>query len=199
MRQEQIVIIGAGPAGCAAAAQCSRLGVSPLLIDMTGVAGGLTANAFSIENYPGLAPTDGPTFAGLLQDHLERFEISIEPWQIRAIDQIGDRFLLRGDLGDIEARAVILAIGTVPNKLRIPGADELEGLGLYYEVRNLVARPPKTALIIGGGEAALDYSLTLARAGGSVTVVVRGEHLRARGRLSALVKKDPSIEIVFHC
>jgi len=165
---------------------------------MAGVAGGLTANAFSIENYPGLPPTDGPTFAGLLQGHLDRFEISVEPGQVRVIDHIGDRFLIRGDPGDIQARAVILAVGTIPSKLHIPGADELVGRGLYYEVRDLVSRPPKTAIIIGGGEAALDYSLTLARAGVSVTVVVRGEKLRARGRLAALVEKEPAVEIVFH-
>ncbi|MCP4677891.1 MAG: NAD(P)/FAD-dependent oxidoreductase [Deltaproteobacteria bacterium] len=198
MRHEQIVIIGAGPAGCAAAAQCSRLGVPPLVIDMAGVAGGLAANAFSIENYPGLAPTDGPTFAGLLQDHLDRFEITTEPGRVRAIDQTGDGFLIRGDLVDLRARAVILAVGTIPSRLDIPGADELMGRGLYYEVRDLVARPPQTALIIGGGEAALDYSLTLARAGVSVKVIVRGEHLRAYGRLVTLVEREPVVEIEFH-
>ncbi|MCK4305944.1 MAG: FAD-dependent oxidoreductase, partial [Candidatus Eisenbacteria sp.] len=77
MRTERIAIIGAGPAGCAAAVQCKRLGISPLLVDRTGNAGGSIANAHLIENYPGLDPLPGPEFAQRLAAHLARHGIPI--------------------------------------------------------------------------------------------------------------------------
>jgi thioredoxin reductase len=73
-----VAVVGAGPAGCAAAVQCRRFGLRVVLFDAHGEAGGLIANAFRVENHPGISPCAGTSVARSLQDHLARWEIPVE-------------------------------------------------------------------------------------------------------------------------
>jgi thioredoxin reductase (NADPH) len=197
----EIVIVGAGPAGVAAAVQCRRLGVRPLLLDRRGEAGGLVANGFSVENYPGLEPMPGRELVKLLDAHLGRFNLSVNKALVQRIAKENNGFVIEGDFGTTRSRAVILAVGTHPKPLPIPGAAELVRTDLFYEVRHLFAQATfqtvKRALVIGGGEAALDYALSLAGVGVEATVLVRGEGFRAKGRLVQLVEQNPLIKVVF--
>jgi thioredoxin reductase (NADPH) len=206
--EHDVAIVGAGPAGCAAAAQCRRLGLAPVLLDRQGEPGGVAANAFQIENYPGLEPVDGAAFTAHLAAFLDRFGLEVRRAKILQVTRGEGGYLLRGDSGDLHARTVILAVGTRPVPLPVPGVEDLNGQGLFYEVRDLLGhwqrtgRPrggssPLNATIVGGGEAALDYALTLARAGVRVIILVRGGTFRARGRLVHLLRRSEEIEVVF--
>jgi thioredoxin reductase (NADPH) len=196
-----IVIVGAGPAGVAAAVQCQRLGARPLLLDRRGEAGGLVANGFSVENYPGVEPMPGRELVKLLKAHLRRFNLAVKEGSVQRIAKENNGFVVEGDFGTIRSRAVIVAVGTRPKALPIPGAAELAMTRLFYEVRHLFdqgsVQTMKRALVIGGGEAALDYSLSLAGVGVEATVLVRGEGFRAKGRLVQLVERSPLIKAVF--
>ncbi len=200
MRSEDIVIVGGGPAGCSAAVQCKRLGARPLLLERTGQAGGLLANAFLVENYIGLEPLPGWQMAEKLSAHLNWFDVPLTRGTVTQVSQTSDGFALHGDFGDIRARCVILAVGTHPLPLGIPGVAELMGVRAFYEVRALLdAIPaPREVFVIGGGEAALDYALTLAQAGAKVKIFVRGSRPRVCGRLAELVAGQPAIEIARH-
>ena len=195
MRSESIVIIGAGPAGCAAAVQCARLGVMPLLIDRTGRPGGLVVNAFSVENYPGIEPADGRTFSAFLAAFLDRFDVTIKEGIVEKVLPDGEHFSVTTNRERIDVRSVIVATGTRPVPLDVQGAEELRGKGLHYEVVDLLGQNPDpvNVAVIGGGEAGLDYSLSLARAGARVTLLVRGLAYRARGRLVDLAEADEAI------
>jgi thioredoxin reductase (NADPH) len=197
LRREGIVVVGAGPAGCAAAVQCARLGARPLVVDRRGRGGGLVENGFRIENYPGLEPLPGPAFAELLRGHLDRFGLAVERVSVLGVEQDGADLLLRTDGGTIGARAVILAPGTLPLPLGVDGEAALDGSLVFCEVRDLLAAVPrpKRVVVVGGGEAACDYALTLARAGARVTIAVRGDALRARGRLTDLVAAEPGVAL----
>ncbi len=205
---EHIVIVGAGPAGCAAAIQCTRLGVPPLVLDRTGQVGGLISNAFLVENYPGLEPMRGTEFADRLTQHFARFGIPITrgvvtalartSHQLSALSQEG--ITVCGDFGKIHATSVIVAVGTESVRLDVPGAAELEGNGLFYEVRHFLefhSRLGQT-VVIGGGEAAFDYALSLARADAKVILLVRAPSPRAHGRLVEMVNREPAIKVVLH-
>lgn len=219
MQRQEIVIVGAGPSGVTAAVQCKRLGISPILLDAKGRPGGLAENAFSIENYPCIEPVDGPTFADGLSKHLERFGIVPQKTLVHNVAGVEGGWRLDSDQGSLDARAVIVACGTAPVPLGIPGADELLGRGLFYEVRQALAHldamtkwrtDPRTkkiplaclsqreeCLIIGGGEAALDYALTLASREIPAAIYVRGDRLKAKGRLVELVQQSAIIRLVF--
>jgi len=184
MRAERIVIVGAGPGGSAAAVQCARLGVTPLLLDQSGEAGGLVANAWSMENYPGLEPLDGAAYVRRLRAHLERFDLKVEKLELQAIREAGGGIVLETDSGAIETKVAILAVGTLPRSLDLPGGEHL-----IYEVRPLLDRKPERVAVIGGGEMAFDYALSLARAGARVELLVRGTAPRARGRLAGFIAR----------
>ncbi|MBN2170917.1 MAG: NAD(P)/FAD-dependent oxidoreductase [Candidatus Krumholzibacteriota bacterium] len=192
-----VAVVGAGPAGCAAAAQCARLGLEARLLDASGRAGGLVANAFRVENYPGLPPLDGPSLAARLAEHLERFGLAVTPGRVERLRADGDGFELGGDFGTWRAGGLVLATGTRPRLLSVPGAAELEGRALFYEPCDLLAaRPaPRAVLVVGGGEAALDYALTVAAAGARVTVCLRGEAPRACRRLGDLAAAEERITL----
>ena len=198
MGEERIIIVGAGPAGCAAAVQCARLGVKPLLLDSSGKAGGLVANAFLVENYPGLEkPLTGEVLVGRFAEHLARFDVEITAQTVSGVESDSDRWIVRTDGQDIRARSVILATGTVHRSLSIPEERNLASHVLFYEMRDLLAtRPsPGKTIIVGGGEASFDYSLSLANAGASVSILVRSDRVRARGRLREMVMDHPEISV----
>ncbi len=198
MEEEQIVIVGAGPAGCAAAAQCARLGVRPLLLDSSGEAGGLVANAFLVENYPGLEkPLTGEVLVGRLAEHLARFDVTITAKTVSRVEPDPDGWIVHADGQDIRARCVILATGTVHRSLSIPDERDLISRVLFYEVRDLLATipSPKKVIVVGGGEASFDYSLSLVNAGASVSILVRSDRVRVRGRLGEMVAGHPEISV----
>ncbi len=197
----QVVVVGAGPAGCSAAVQCVRLGVRPRLLDKTGRPGGLVRNAFRVENYLGLEPMDGKAFVARMSNHLRRFGVEVERSHVRRVGLSGGPgderfFVVTTREGVIHARSVILASGTQPRRLPVlqdleapvSGAVVGEECGVplvYHEVADLraCAGGPGHVAVVGGGEAALDFSLTLARSGARVTVLVRSAELKACGRL----------------
>jgi thioredoxin reductase (NADPH) len=197
MRGERIVVVGAGPAGCAAAVQSRRLGAPVLLLDRAGRAGGLVANGFLVENYPGLeAPLPGPAFAARLAAHLDRFDVPVRRGAVEAVEPEGDGWLVRTGRERLRAGAVILATGTAPRDWPVARRGELRGR-LFAEVRALLAAvsAPRRVLVVGGGEAAFDYALSLARAGARVDVLVRGVAPRVRGRLAELAGREPGIRV----
>lgn len=193
-----IAVVGAGPAGCAAAVQCARLGVRPTLFDRRGEAGGLIGNARSIENYPGLeAEIDGSTFVTRLRAMLERHGLTV---QHAAIDRVvlGDQELhLRTTTGSHSCRTVIVAVGTDP--VRPTWAKEGGNSRVHFEVRDLLTLQPEArqVVVVGAGEAGCDYALHLARRGVDVRMLVRGDQLTARGRLAENVRTQPGIALEF--
>lgn len=218
-----LLVIGAGPAGCAAAVQFRRLGGNPVLMDRTGVPGGLVANAFRVENYPGTErPLRGQELAQRLRQYLSRFAIEVQKGTVVTVRPVEHRvkalsspsqnwhpegeepevpqdalrpgFRVSGDFGELLARSVVLSCGTVPVKAGIPG-EALPGARIFYEVNDLLPFLPRTAAVIGGGEAALDYSLSLADSGTRVNLLVRGHALRACARLREMVEREPRITL----
>lgn len=194
------VIVGAGPGGVTAAVQCARLGMNVVLIDKTGRAGGLIANAFSIENYPGLeTPVTGAAFTTRLEQFLKRFDISvcketvgrIAPVEVKALWEV------ETDLRTLQCKGVIVACGTVPRLLPFLGRDEVEHQeALFYEVKPLLERfSSPNAVILGGGEASFDYALSIARTGGAATLLCRGNSPKVKGRLLRLVQGEPRIAL----
>lgn len=176
------MVVGAGPAGCAAAVQCRRLGVEALLCDRTGEAGGLVENAWLVENLPALAePLPGPALARHLRRSLEREGIAVEPATLRALAPAEGGFLLGGPGLDVLCRAVVLAVGTDPLPLGVSGEAEARGERLFYDACSLSCRWPgaRRVAVVGAGEAACDMALSLAAGGAEVVLATRGRGPRA--------------------
>lgn len=200
MRSVEVAIIGAGPAGISAAVQCKRLGIIPLLMDRTGEPGGLIKNAFKIENYPGLTmPMSGPEFARLLKRNIKTLDISVEKSEAASISLRDKIYEIQCIEGSIEADTVIIATGTEHKQMDISLDEEaLQGF-IYHDVRTLLDEhsQPGKVLIIGSGEAACDYALTLDDMGADVYLYVRRDKLKIRGSLSNFIAEKTSLHIYY--
>ncbi len=188
-------IIGAGPAGCAAAVQCRRLGLNIRLLDTKGRAGGLIREARLIENYPGLEAIPGREFAERLCSHISRFGITVLDCHADSIVRMNDGFEIKSNQGVITSASIIAATGTVPADYSIPGNASSRLLRSILDVREPV---PSNTIVIGGGEAALDYALSLSDGGSNVDILVRSSCLRAAGKLKDGVETRSGIRILYN-
>lgn len=191
-----VAVVGAGPAGCAAAVQCVRLGLSVALFDRTGVPGGLVAGAWRIENHPGMeAPVSGREYARRLGLMLDRFGVGVSQLDVDSLGEGRSRLLLRGAGGKtVRCRCAVLATGTRAGRAGFEGEDL--GPPVFHDAARLQESHPERVLVVGGGEAALDCALGLSDGGTEVRMLIRSGRFRAAGRLPALVAARPRIEVI---
>jgi thioredoxin reductase (NADPH) len=178
-----LVIVGSGPAGIAAALRARRDGIDALLIGDEPPAG-LAAAARRIENLPWLPrPMSGAEFQGLLRRSLDAARVERLDGSVRSVRTAKDGFIVdAAGAGDITCRTLILACGTDPAGLSLPGTERAAETGLLHrDVRTLPATIAGTRiLIVGGGEAALDSALWVRDRGGEATICVRRDRITAR-------------------
>jgi thioredoxin reductase len=175
-----VAIVGAGPAGLAAAVYGSSEGLDTIVIER-GAIGGQAGSSSMIRNYLGFAR--GVTGAELARQAYEQAWVfgtaflDQEASSLRCHDEI--HVLVTADGTEIRARAVILACGVSYNRLDIPSLERLVGSGVYYgassaEARNLAGA---RAFLVGAGNSAGQAALHLAKWATEVTLVVRGDDL----------------------
>jgi len=180
----EVAIIGAGPAGCAAALQLKRLGIDSLLIEKERV-GGLLLNANLVQNYPGF-PTGitGLELSRLLGEHLARLNVEVlnaevtELHYLNSSAQPGGTFLLTTTKGEFRSPIVVVASGTRPRRLTALAIPDEAVHRVLYEIYPILATRGKRIAIIGGGDAAFDYALTLAKLENEITILNRTSRKR---------------------
>ena len=177
MREEvNVIVIGAGPAGSAAAMFLKRAGAEPLVLEESEP-GGLLGEANLVENYPGFPDgIPGKPLVDLMTRQMERLNVRIIRKSVESVVSEGRRFIVRtADGAEYETHAVVVASGTAPRKLEAEWADGLEGRTLFYGLSSLDVEDIKGARIavLGGGDAAFDYALNLRARGGTVRVILR--------------------------
>ena len=178
-----VVIVGAGPAGLAAAVYGASEGLDALVIDSRGV-GGQAGTSSRIENYVGF-PTgvSGSELAERAALQAQRLGARINtPAHLRSIDAVCDGYRLTlDDDSSLMTRSVLVAVGVQYRKLPLERLGALEGAGVFYAATELEARVcgggPVT--VVGGGNSAGQAALFLAKQGSLVTIVIRGESLHS--------------------
>jgi len=192
MKEHKIAILGAGPAGLSAALQLKRQGQQPLLLEGKRP-GGLLLNANLVENYPGFPDgISGPDLVKTFLTQVDRWGVEITHRKVRSLDFKEDHFTIQTEQDVFQSEIVIVATGTEPKIFRdalIP--EEAAGL-VYYEVFPIQQVKGKTILIIGAGDAALDYALNLAEAN-QVMILNRSRKRKGLELLWERVQKVTSI------
>jgi thioredoxin reductase (NADPH) len=192
-----VVIIGSGPAGLAAALYASRAHLDTIVI--TGhELGGQVASTSEMDNYPGFPDgVTGPELAEQMQRHAERFGARLAMDQITAIDLSKRPFTLTGNVGTYAAKAVIVATGASPRKLNVPGEKELTGRGVSYcaTCDGWFFRDKEIA-VVGGGDSALEEALFLTRYA-QVTIIHRRDELRAGPTMQKRARENEKIRFVW--
>jgi thioredoxin reductase (NADPH) len=176
-----VLIIGAGPAGLSAARWCDELGLDTLVLEQSEEVGGQLLSVHNpIENYLGLRAASGRELRDLFVEQTKDCDFDL--WtqvEIAGVDLKAKRVLLRSG-EEINAIAIIIATGLRRRKLGIPGEDEFMGRGMIESSADRQAFAGKDVCVIGGGDAAAENALLLAEVCPTVTLVHRGEKLRAR-------------------
>ncbi len=190
-----ILIIGAGPAGMAAASYAARAGYDSLMIDAAAPGGQLLV-IDQIENYPGKENVSGYALAEEMERQASSFGVATEYVEALSLEKKDRIFTVKTTDGDITAKAVILAMGAKHRHLEVPGESDYEGHGVSYCAtcdgpffRN------KTVAVVGGGDTALTDALYLAKLCKSVKLIHRRTEFRAQKVLQERVLKAENIEI----
>jgi len=190
-KKSQIAVIGAGPAGCAAAIQLKRYGLEVILIDKDKI-GGLARNANFVENYLGFPKgITGVEFCYKLEEHLKHLEIETIKDEIISLnwDKSQDEFLLKSKKNQYNCTYLVIATGTKPRKIKLKGEEELWKNGLlFYEPEKMLEKLfyNKKIAIIGSGDAAFDYAINLANRENHITIITRSKDYKT---LPLLVKR----------
>lgn len=169
-----VVMVGAGPSALAAAIYTTREDIDTVLIEK-GVVGGLAAITDQVDNYPGFADgIEGLRLAEQLQAQAERFGADIRYGTVSAIEDTGEYKLVKTDMGDVKARAVLLAIGSDYKKLGIPGEQEYYAKGVHYcATCDGAFYRDKRLVVIGGGNSAVQEAIYLTRYASHIDLLVR--------------------------
>ncbi|MGB7408350.1 MAG: FAD-dependent oxidoreductase [Pontixanthobacter sp.] len=200
-----VLIVGAGPAGVAAAVYAGAEGLCALAVEDTAI-GGQAGTSSRIENYMGF-PTGISGSDLVYRGQIQAMKFGTRFAMPRRVEQLtkGDDGIFCATLNDgqtIAAKAVLVATGVQYRELPLKGRAELEGAGIFYAATEMEARfcRKKPVTIIGGGNSAGQAAMYLSRVASHVHILVRGDSLASsmssylRDRLEA----DPAITIHFN-
>jgi thioredoxin reductase (NADPH) len=195
---EQVIIIGSGPAGLAAAVYTGRAQLDPLLIAGPAL-GGQVAISSEIGNYPGFSQDiEGVELAQLMQKQAERFGTRIEMDIVTGVDLSIRPFKVVTYGGEYETRALIVASGASPRKLGVPGESEFSGRGVSYcATCDGFFYMGKEIVMVGGGDAAVEEAMFLTRFASKVTIIHRRDQLRAEKLLRDRTFRNEKIEFLW--
>ena len=196
---EEMLILGTGPAGLAAALYGARADLNPLLLTGTDI-GGQAATTDRIENYPGFPDgVSGSELAELFQKNAERFGARLEYDVATEVDLTKRPFVVKTYSNEYLTKTLIICTGASPNKLNIPGEQEFRGKGTSYcATCDGWFFKEKNVAIVGGGDSALEEGIFLTRYANSVTIIHRREELRAGAILQKRARNNTKIKYIWN-
>lgn len=196
---QDVIIIGAGPAGLAAAVYTGRARLKTFVLEK-GMPGGQILLTDFVENYPGFP--DGIIPFRLMDNfrrHAEKFGAKIETDEARKIEKKNDLWHVQGNKGEYSGRAVIIATGSTYRKLGVPGEAKLAGKGVSYcATCDGAFFKDRDVAVVGGGDNALTEALFLTKFCRSVKIIHRRNEFRAVKILRERVFASEKIEVLWN-
>lgn len=181
------IIIGSGPAGLSAAVYGVRAGLSLTVIERNALSGGQVLNTYEVDNYLGLPGIGGFDMGMKFREHADKLGASFTEGEVTGISQRpaegenASLFEVSLDGGEkLTTRTVIAATGAQHAKLGVPGEEEFGGKGVSYcATCDGGFFRGQEAVVVGGGDVAVEDALYLARICSKVTLIHRRDALRA--------------------
>ena len=179
MEKRELVILGAGPAGLAAAVYGRRADLDTLILEK-GAAGGQINITDEIENWPGTIHSTGSELGESFRKHAEHFKAEFRSCTVQNIEIRNGHKIVVTDKGEIEAEAIIIATGASFRKLGCPGEAEFTGAGVSYcAVCDAAFFEGEVVAVVGGGNVAVEEAGYLTRFADKVYIVHRRDEWRA--------------------
>jgi len=194
-----VLIVGSGPAGAAAAVYAARKGIR------TGVVaeriGGQTLDTLGIENFISVKETEGPKFAAALEAHMRAYDVDLMGGQkvdalLPASEAGGLATVKLANGAELKSKTVILTTGARWRNVNVPGEQEYKTKGVAYcpHCDGPLFKGKKVA-VIGGGNSGIEAAIDLAGVVQHVTVIEFAEQLKADAVLVNKLKSLPNVEI----
>ena len=195
-----LIIIGAGPAGLSASIYAVRSGLHTALIERFAP-GGQVLNTYEVENYPGFAePVEGWRLMSNMEEQVRRLGVEIKTGEVIGIEKHGGIFSVNLAGGEtLEGKSVIIASGASYRKLGIPGEERLVGHGVSYcATCDGAFFKNKITGVVGGGEIALEEAILLTRFADKVYLIHRRDALAGSKINQNRLFANPKVEVIFN-
>ena len=195
-----VAIIGGGPSGLTAGLYLCRAKVDAVLLD-EHLTGGEAIYSPLIENYPGFP--EGVSGADLMEKikaQADRFGLEVKTFaKVMNLGVDGQVKTVQLENGEVGARVVIVTTGRSPRKMGIPGEEEFSGRGISYcATCDAPLFKERVVMVVGGGDAAVEEALHLARFASKVFLVHRRDELRASSYLQERILSEPKMEFIWN-
>ena len=176
-----VIIVGSGPAGLAAAIYAARAKLKMLVLEKAPMSGGQIINTYEVDNYPGIPQINGFDLAVKFREHCEKLGTEFLEGEAVSFELEGEiKKVILDDNRQFQTKTIILAMGTIWRKLGVPGEDTFAGKGISYcATCDGAFFKNKTVAVVGGGD-------------------VAAEELRAAKVLVEALKTFPNVELLFH-
>jgi len=199
METYDLIIIGAGAAGLSAGIYAARSGLKTLIIDEK-LSGGTTADAPTVENYPGFLQINGAELAEKMTSHCRKTGVTIHELEaVTALNLQGEKKAVTTSRGQYEASALIIATGSYYRELGAKGEKEFRGKGISYcGVCDGPLFKGKTVMVVGGGNSAVITALYLSGLAANVTLVHRRETFRCEEAYIKDVQTKQNVQILWN-
>ena len=194
------IIVGGGPAGLTAAIYMAREDISTLVVDR-GSLGGQAGMTESMENIPGFPEgIDGAEFAARLARQARRFGAeAVVAQEVTSIDLDPKGYIqVRTSAGgEYSSKALLLTPGSTYLRLGVPGEERLIGAGVHFcATCDGPSYRGKQVVVVGGGKSGVQEGISLTKFADKVTILERGDHLKASPVLIERANADPKIQVL---
>jgi thioredoxin reductase (NADPH) len=195
-----VVIVGAGPAGMAAALYTGRAKLKTLLLDRAGMGGGQLMNTELIEDYPAIKSITGSEMATAFEEQIREFGVEVTWGEVAGFEVRGNRRVVKIDDGtEYVAKTIIISTGGLPRKLGVPGEVEFAGRGVSYcAICDGAFFKNQVLAVVGGGDSAVEEATFLTRYGEKVYIIHRRDEWRAQKLLQDRALGNPKIAPVWN-
>lgn len=193
-----IIIIGSGPAGLAAAIYGQRARLNTLVLEKMPMSGGQILDTYEVDNYPGLPGLSGFELGMKLRTHADGMGASFVQQGVTKVEKAEAGFRVYTQKEVYETKTVVFATGAGHRKLAVAGEEEFGGRGVSYcATCDGAFFRDKVAAVVGGGDVALEDALFLARACRKVYLIHRRDQLRGAGILQEKIRQTENIEVIW--
>lgn len=188
-----VLIIGAGPAGMTAGIYAKRANLKVAMLEKY-VPGGQIVNTAEIENYTGFQKMSGFELATSMLNHTESLGVELLYEEVLKVEDLGKVKRVTTSANVYETKVVIIASGTVPRRLGVPGEDNLASRGISWcAICDGPMYKDKDVIVIGGGNSGVEEASYLATLANKVTVIQDMPQLTADQKAQDILKAKDNV------
>lgn len=183
-----VIIIGAGPAGIACAIQLKRYGINPLIIEKNSF-GGLLRNANLIENYTGFpGGISGKLLVSLFREQFKNEKLKFVREEVISVSYTNKIYIVKTSAQKYYSKVLVIASGTRPNEFNELQLNKNILNYIYYDIYKIADSVKKKIVIVGAGDLAFDYALNLGKRN-NITILNRTNEIKSLKLLANRTKK----------